>query len=319
MLNMHVNHVEVLIGCPINFLCSDGSGVYNNKAVKEICNCCGIHHEMTNVYTPQENGIAEQMNRTIKEMALCMLVELGLPKTNWAKVCKYVAPIINRTPTSALNSDITPHRAFTGIKPSVAHIRPFGCKAHVHIPKKKCTKFNAKSLECVLLGYCEHKRTYRLLHKPTGRIIKSRDVVFDEGNLDGVPTQIVITTEPVFPSETNRDHSSPHPTIELPDSDDIPRPSRHVTVEEVPDEGNAPAPVQAAVEDVKFELDAPPPPQAPQAPAAHVPGPYLQPIPAPEVRCSGHTQTATKPFILSELQPPSKHYCSHQTGGTARC
>lgn len=285
MLNVHVNCVEVLIGYPINFLCSDGSGEYNNKAVKEICNCRGIHHEMTNVYMPQENGITEQMNRTIKEMALCMLVELGLPKTNWAKACKYVAPIINCMPTSALNGDVTLHGAFTGIKVSVIH--PFGCKAHVHIPKKKCTKFNAKLLECVLLGYCEHKRAYRLLHKPTGRIIKSRDVVFDEGNLDGVPTQIVVTTEPVFPSETNRDHSSPHPTIELPDSDNIPCPSRHVTVEEVPDEGDTPAPAQAAVEDVKFRLDAPPPPQAPephrQTPAARVPGPYLQPIPAPEV------------------------------------
>ena len=67
---------------------------------------------------------------------------------------------------------------------------------------KQRKKLNAKSLECVLLGFGDHKKAYRLLHRPTGRILESHDVVFDEGDPDTVPTRIVISTEPVFPSET---------------------------------------------------------------------------------------------------------------------
>ena len=90
-----------------------------------------------------------------------------MPKKYWAEAAKYAAHILNRTPTRALDGDITPHEAYTGIKPSVAHIRPFGCKGYVHIRDKKRTKFDAKSIECVLLGYCDHKRAYRLLHRST--------------------------------------------------------------------------------------------------------------------------------------------------------
>ncbi|KAJ8463408.1 hypothetical protein ONZ51_g10276 [Trametes cubensis] len=200
-LDMHLNRVEVLVGEPVVYLQSDGGGEYDNKHVAVICKERGIHHEMTNPDTPQENGIAEHANRTIKEMALYMLQGAGLPKTYWAEAAKYVIHILNRTPTRSRKDDITPHEAYTGVKPSVVHIRPFGCKAFVHIPEKKCTKFDPKSLECVLLGYCEHKRAYRPLHRPTGRIVESRDVVFDEGEQEGVPTRIVINIEPVFPSE----------------------------------------------------------------------------------------------------------------------
>lgn len=38
---------------------------------------------------PQENGVAERMNRTIEDMALSFLKDAGLPKTYWG----YAVPI----------------------------------------------------------------------------------------------------------------------------------------------------------------------------------------------------------------------------------
>ena len=150
----------------------------------------GIHHEKTNTYTPQENGVAEHMNRTIEEMALSFLKDAGLPKTYWGYAVLYAIYIINRAPTQAIKGDLTPFEAYTGNKPSVSHICIFGCKAFAHIPHEKRQKLDAKTIECTHIGYSEHKRAYILLHRPSGRIFESRDVHFDEG--DGAEAERVV-------------------------------------------------------------------------------------------------------------------------------
>ena len=61
----------------------------------------------------------------------------------------------------------------------------------MHIPDAKRSKFDAKSIECVHLGYAEHKKAYILLHKPSNRIVESRDVHFDEGALGGQSRVII--------------------------------------------------------------------------------------------------------------------------------
>lgn len=47
------------------------------------------HHDIiqqtTNAYTPQQNGFAERLNRTIVEKARCLLFDAGLPKCFWAE------------------------------------------------------------------------------------------------------------------------------------------------------------------------------------------------------------------------------------------
>lgn len=84
---------------------------------------------------PQENGVAEQMNRTIVECARAMLNDAGLPNKYWGDAVLHAAHIINRLPTKSLESKSTPYEAYTGNKPSVAHLRVFGCTAHAHIPR----------------------------------------------------------------------------------------------------------------------------------------------------------------------------------------
>ena len=92
--------------------------------------------EKTNAYTPQENGIAEQMNRTIVEMAHTLLSEANILIMYWCFAVIYAVYIINRSPTHTWESK-TPFEAYTGNKPSIAHLQIFGCKAYVHIPQEK--------------------------------------------------------------------------------------------------------------------------------------------------------------------------------------
>jgi len=108
-----IERSEVETGERLNYFRSDGGGEYRSKE------------------TPQENGIAERMNRTIVEMARTFLQDASLPNTYWSFAVNYATYVINRAPTRTLKEPITPFEAYTGNKPSIAHLRIFGCKGWV--------------------------------------------------------------------------------------------------------------------------------------------------------------------------------------------
>ena len=49
--------------------------------------------------TPQQNGVAEHMNRTLNERARSIRLHAGLPKTLWADADSTAAYLINRGPS----------------------------------------------------------------------------------------------------------------------------------------------------------------------------------------------------------------------------
>ncbi|MDR7986887.1 DDE-type integrase/transposase/recombinase, partial [Escherichia coli] len=69
----YIERAEAETGERVNLFRSDGGGEYGSHALKAYFERKGIHHEKTNAYTPQENGVSERMNRTIMEMARSML------------------------------------------------------------------------------------------------------------------------------------------------------------------------------------------------------------------------------------------------------
>ena len=168
-----------------NYFHSDGGGEYGSTSLQDYFKSKGVHHEMTNPYTPQENSISKQMNRTLIEMACAMLSDTGLPNAYWGDAILYAMHILNRVPTRALDGDLTPHEAFTGNKPSVAHLRIFGCKVHIHVPDAKRLKLDAKSIKCIFLGFAENQKAYICVQRPSGQVFELRDVVSDEGSTSG--------------------------------------------------------------------------------------------------------------------------------------
>ena len=49
--------------------------------------------------TPQQNGVAERMNRTLNERVRTMRLHAGLPKKFWADAVSTAAYLINRGPS----------------------------------------------------------------------------------------------------------------------------------------------------------------------------------------------------------------------------
>ena len=63
----------------------------------------GIKRHKTVAGTPQQNGLAEMMNRTILEIVRCMLLGAGLPKVLWGEATNTTVYLINRVPHLPLN------------------------------------------------------------------------------------------------------------------------------------------------------------------------------------------------------------------------
>jgi transposase InsO family protein len=63
----------------IKVLRTDNGGEFCGNEFEELCKKCGIEGKKTTPYTPQQNGVAEIMNRTLMGKARCMLngVRLG--------------------------------------------------------------------------------------------------------------------------------------------------------------------------------------------------------------------------------------------------
>uniref|UniRef100_A0A251RQU6 Putative ribonuclease H-like domain, Reverse transcriptase, RNA-dependent DNA polymerase n=1 Tax=Helianthus annuus TaxID=4232 RepID=A0A251RQU6_HELAN len=139
----------------------------------------GIRHQLTNSFTPQQNGVAERKNRTLMELSRSMMNVKQLPNCYWAEAIACATYILNRTITKTRPNQ-TPYEAWNGRKPNVDHLRVFGSLAYAHIPKQHRSKLNEKTEKTIFVGYSEQSKGYKLYNPHTNKIVISRDVVFDE-------------------------------------------------------------------------------------------------------------------------------------------
>ena len=91
------------------------------------------------------------------------------------------------SPTTALDGGI-PEEVWTEKKVNYSHLKIFGCEAFVHIPKEQGTKLDNKSMKCIFLGYADGEFGYRLWDPVKSKVIRSRDVIFNELEMFKKPT-----------------------------------------------------------------------------------------------------------------------------------
>lgn len=87
--------------------------------------------------------------------------------------------MLNRAPTKSLQGT-TPYEAWYGKKPSVEHLRVFGCAGHVKIIGPEVRKLSDRSVKMVFLGYAEGTKGYRMYDPVSKKLSISRDVIFEE-------------------------------------------------------------------------------------------------------------------------------------------
>ena len=209
-----LNRLEVQSGKKLKTVRTDRGKEYVNKALEEVLGGKGTVHEKTAPYSAEQNGSAERLNRVLEEKIRAMLEDSGLPKEMWAEAVVTANYTRNRTPVSAHGK--TPWEAFFGEKPSVGHMRVFGARAFMHVPKQKRRKLEPVSERGVFVGYEPDSKAYRILRESDGKILISRDVIFDEG--DGGSGVVELDSDPADGSPTAEadDAAFPKPVEEGP-------------------------------------------------------------------------------------------------------
>ena len=167
--------VERQTGKRIKALRTDNGLEYLGKEFTNELENCGIRREFTTPHTPQQNGVAERMNRTLVEMARCMLIQSNLPIHFWAEAVNTASYIRNRCPTV---HGKTPYEIWHKRKPNVNHLKIFGTEAYALNKRPDKGKFEARSTKCIFLGYADEAKAFRLWNPNKRKIIISRDVSF---------------------------------------------------------------------------------------------------------------------------------------------
>ncbi|KAL8104982.1 hypothetical protein AgCh_028950 [Apium graveolens] len=171
--------VENQTGLKVKSLMSDNGGEYSSDEFKSYCAEFGIRMIKTIPETPQQNGIAERMNRTLNERAKSMRLHAGLPKMFWADAVSTAAYLINRGPSSPLGFKI-PEEEWQEKEVNLSHLRIFGCVSYVRVKDSDRDKLDLKAKKYIFIGYGSDDMGYRFWDELTKKVVRSKNVTFNE-------------------------------------------------------------------------------------------------------------------------------------------
>jgi hypothetical protein len=172
-LKCYINEAERETKEKVSVLRCDNGGEYTGNEFKKWCRQMGVKLDYSVKYSPQQNGKAERLNRTLFEKARAILFDSELTKQMWGEAIRVATYLYNRLPTE---TSVTPYEQWFNKKPDVSIIKPFGCKVFV---KKlgHLRKLDPRSMELKMIGYA--KNGYRLWNNFKRRVEVQRDVIFD--------------------------------------------------------------------------------------------------------------------------------------------
>lgn len=160
----------------------DRGGEFVNDLLGSELRNKGIVLHLTAAHSPEENGVSERGNRTISTKARSLMIEVNVPLRFWVQACRTAVFLTNRTMTSALSEKRTPFEAWHYRKPSVDHLRVFGCLAYSLIRKElRGSKFGPVSSRGVLLGFEEDNFNYLIFDLDSQKLLVTHHATFNEG------------------------------------------------------------------------------------------------------------------------------------------
>src|ERR1700678_1033216 len=174
-------------GVHIKKLHTDRGGEYLSKEFSDHLAENGTIRNLTVHDTPEHNGVAERLNRTLLERVRLMLHVSGIPKFLWGEAIKHAVYLKNRTATKVLDGK-TPYEVFHGTKPNLKGLPEFGARVWVHDPNG--SKLDGRSTGGRWVGFDEDSSGHRIYSPDTRTVSIQRSVKFDTGEVNVYLPQI---------------------------------------------------------------------------------------------------------------------------------
>jgi transposase InsO family protein len=157
----------------------------------------GIRIEFIEPDTPQQNGVAERLNRLLLEMTRAILIDADVPKEYWPYAIKMANYLRNRT-IRVRGTKKTPFEIWMGHPPDLSKFRIPFCRVWFH--RKTSDKMDPRAIEGVFIGYQSSKNHYMVMAKDR-KIYRVTNPIFLEnkrGFISKEPGVRDIRDEPAF-------------------------------------------------------------------------------------------------------------------------
>lgn len=145
----YVERVEAKWNTRVSKLRCDNGREYINSKMITWCENRGIEMDKTVSYTPQLNGKAERLNRTLMDKTRALIFYSGLNKM-WGEALYTSVYLVNKSPTNTLKT--SPYEMWESKKPNLKNLQLFGSEAHVKIVKP-LRKLDKRSKKYIFISY----------------------------------------------------------------------------------------------------------------------------------------------------------------------
>lgn len=208
--------------CKVQFIRTDNGTEFNG--LYKFCREHGAVHQKTAPYAHQQNGKIERLNRTLQEKARCLLAASGLSSDYWGEALLTSNYVRNMSPVKHLPK--TPFEMMHSKAPNVSHLRVFGSKCFLLLPKsKRGGKFESVSAEGIFVGYDGLSKNYKVLVDGSVDVYCREYVKFSEHPVNDLPEALLEDDDDddlpslgsVSDSDSEDDYSGDDDAEQLPD------------------------------------------------------------------------------------------------------
>lgn len=203
--------VETELQHKIAFLHCDNGGEYTSNDLRQFAQQEGMQIQYTVPHTPEQNGVAERLNRTLFNTTRCFLNDSPrLIKPLWADLVRTACYIKNRIPTSAHDDNKSPFEVLFQRQPEIHHLRIIGSLCYQHKTGKG--KLEERSTEGLLVGY-EGTNIFRIFDPNTQIVTRARDVTICEETPTNVTSHHETKNDPdLVYADLNTNSPAPRPS-----------------------------------------------------------------------------------------------------------
>ena len=136
LIDAHIRNVNAETNCPVSAIRVDNAPEFCSNTFLTTLNNLNVVPEMVPAYASNYNGKAERANRTILNIARCMLIDSGLPLRFWTYAVTHAAMIHNMLPSTVLNGK-SPDEVWSGGRLQWKNVHIFGEKVVCWVSPKK--------------------------------------------------------------------------------------------------------------------------------------------------------------------------------------
>jgi len=159
-------------------ICADRGTKFVNQGLRDWCHSQGIELQVTAPYSPSQNGVVEQMNHTLVELACTMLMAANLLEFLWEPAIMHAAYLRNLLHTKP-RAKATPYQLWNDRKPNVSHLREFGTPVWVLLQGQRVQrKMLPKSQRRAYVSYDEGSKSIKYYNAAMRNVLTLRNYHF---------------------------------------------------------------------------------------------------------------------------------------------